>query len=880
MKMPKIPDHLIEYFERIIVDSAASTNLLVLDPKGYLNLRQEYKDPTGKAWKVYHYYENDLAFRREYGERPSDLDFASIIWVTLPEGKKKIDLTFIPDVISRADKMIDLGIESILSKLFPKETWPDNIFVFEKEIGINLSEFSSHYEELRDGIRPPIPLNKNHIEAIILACRNPSLPINEIIFEETEPIAIIQRYLKIVWEHNLKGEDIRLLKTLVLESCKVDTRQIIPWIREKDYEIAVFLYSYSILKKYEVSNPITLLQGLGMLDFDPEEMGSQLTKVTALLKEDNLLLENVIGIAEKEVGERDMNTLINKLPFKKNKEIAEAILQESSPLFVLRLLVHLLNRLISDKSLNRESFSWAKRLHLHPIFQGSAPITDFTFAAQEMLRFLKEIAFIQEIIGTSFESKTGIASLLDWYEKTQAYRLELALAKSNRHLRIVSDQNLKNSLAEWLGTLKGEIFGFLEKADLNLADLIAKDMKGYFSHPRLSINVLRDFILKKGIRPSNKSRIWILIFDGMRLDTWNEVIKPILSSKFEISEEKLYLCPLPSHTDVARISLLAGNLPLKWEDYQGDRTGDHNILASKLLGLTRQEGKRDLRIITASGTDYGQRKLDFEVRPYNVLIYNLSDDWIHDYKDDVWELNQEIRGKLGRNILFDLEGRIGEGDYIFITSDHGFIELDRKNEIKIKSDTIEDQRLIAYRYLKDLAHPAGLKIQYTKKTFSTVACGRKWFGRVRGKFSRYSHGGISLAEMAVPGIALKKLIRPIIKIEMKLPMEIIEFLEDEPNMITIGIENVGNREGEFSLTMRLDSGGEKNFKQKLRAKEKTNYPFDFIPRDSTKNFYLHLSYKDIEGKEIKESKRLSIEVKPREDKVKIDTSALDKLDEF
>ena len=232
MKMSKIPDHLIEYFEGIIVDSAASTNLLVLDPKGYLNLGQEYKDPTGKVWKVYHYYENDLAFRREYGKRPSDLDFASITWVTLPGGKEKVNLSFIADVISRADKMIDLGIESVLSKLFPKETWPDNIFVFEKEIGRNLSDFSFHYKELRDGIRSPTPLNKNHIEAVILACRNPSLPINEIILEETEPIAIIQRYLKIVWEHNLKGEYIRLLKTLVLESRKVDSRQIIPWIRD------------------------------------------------------------------------------------------------------------------------------------------------------------------------------------------------------------------------------------------------------------------------------------------------------------------------------------------------------------------------------------------------------------------------------------------------------------------------------------------------------------------------------------------------------------------------------------------------------------------------------------------------------------------------
>jgi len=879
--MSKIPDNLIEYFEGVIVDSSAATNLLVLDPKECLDLSREYKDPNGKVWRIYHYYENDLAFRKEYKKRSSDPNFASIVWVTLPTGKEKVNLSFIPDVISGVDKVIDLGIEGVLNTLFPKETWPNNIFVFEKEIGRNLSDFSSHYKELRDRIRPPIPLNKNHIEAIILTCRSQALSINEIIFEETEPIATIQRYLKIVWQHDLKEKDVRLLKTLVLESCKVDTSQIIPWIREKDYEVATFLYSYTILKRYEVSNPITLLKGLGMLGFDPEEMENHLAKVTILLKEDNLFLENVIQIAERELSEQDIDAFISKLPFKENKEITEAIQQETSPLFVARLVVYLLKRLVSNKLLNKESFSWANELHLHPILQEKAPTTNFTIAAQELLSFIKEIAFIQETLGITFKYKKEVTSLLEWYDKTHAYRLELALAKANRHLRIVNDQNLKSSLADWLETLKDAIFGFLEKADLDLADLIEKDIKGYFSHPRSSINVLRDFILKKGIRPSDKSRIWILIFDGMRLDSWNEVIKPILSSKFEIGEEKIYLCPLPSCTNIARISLLAGNLPSEWENYQGDRTSDHNILASRLFGLSRQEGKRDLRIITASETDYAQRKLDFELlRSYNVLIYNLSDDWIHSYSDDVWELNQEIKGKLERNILFDLEGRIGKGDYIFITSDHGFIELDRKNEIKIKSDELKDQHLISYRYLKDFEHHAGLKVQYSKETFFTVARGRKWFGRERGKFNRYSHGGISLDEMVVPGIALRKLIQPIIKIEMKLPKGVIEVLEDEPRKINVKIENVGNLEGKFNLTVQLDSGEAKNFIQKLEAKEKNDCIFDFIPRDTSKNLYLHLSYKDIGGREIKESKRLSIEVKLREDKVKIDTSALDKLDEF
>jgi len=113
--------------------------------------------------------------------------------------------------------------------------------------------------------------------------------------------------------------------------------------------------------------------------------------------------------------------------------------------------------------------------------------------------------------------------------------------------------------------------------------------------------------------------------------------------------------------------------------------------------------------VVASETDYSQRKLDLEIRPYNILIYNLSDDWIHTFKDDVWELNQTIKGKLERSILQDLEGRIGEDDYVVITSDHGFIELERDKEIKIDEP---EQSAIIYRYLDNIERPEGVKIQY------------------------------------------------------------------------------------------------------------------------------------------------------------------------
>ncbi len=254
----------------------------------------------------------------------------------------------------------------------------------------------------------------------------------------------------------------------------------------------------------------------------------------------------------------------------------------------------------------------------------------------------------------------------------------------------------------------------------------------------------------------------------------------------------------------------------------------------------------------------------------------MSDDWIHAFRDDVWELNQTIKGKLERSILQDLESRIGEDDYVVITSDHGFIELERDKEIKIDEP---EQSAIVYRYLDNIERPEGVKIQY-EDGFFTVAKGRNWFGRLKGRFNRYSHGGISLDEMVVPGVVLKKLVRPVVKITMRLPKETIEVDEDEPSKIRLVIENAGNKRARFTLFMQLDSGEEKKYAEELAPQKCKECFLDFIPSLRTRNLHLFLVYEDEEGKEVRESKRLSIKVVERKDKIKIDTSALDRLEEL
>jgi len=127
---------------------------------------------------------------------------------------------------------------------------------------------------------------------------------------------------------------------------------------------------------------------------------------------------------------------------------------------------------------------------------------------------------------------------------------------------------------------------------------------------------------------------------------------------------------------------------------------------------------------------------------------------------------------------------------------------------------------------------------------------------------------------------LKKLVRPAIKIKMRFPKETIEVNEDELSKINLVIENTGNKLARFTLLMQLDSGEEKRYDEELIPQKCKECFLDFMPSLRTRNLQLFLTYKDEMGREIRESRRLNIKVVERKDKIKIDTSALDRLEEL
>lgn len=66
------PQTIHYYMDMLFGKLEGARMVLLLDPLGLISSRNNYIDPKGQEWKIYRYFGNDISFRREYRERPSD----------------------------------------------------------------------------------------------------------------------------------------------------------------------------------------------------------------------------------------------------------------------------------------------------------------------------------------------------------------------------------------------------------------------------------------------------------------------------------------------------------------------------------------------------------------------------------------------------------------------------------------------------------------------------------------------------------------------------------------------------------------------------------------------------------------------------------------
>ncbi len=860
---------------------------MVLDPESFLELDDKYIDPSNsKTWRILNYRGNDLTIRRQYHARENQ-DKPIILWVTKPASpmQEKIDLSYIYDVVEKCERAIDLSLRAVLRQLIPGVEWPEQLFEHSKEIGQELSRFHSLYQTLRKELPARAPLNVNHAKALLISLRDPKISISELILGSISTQEALSKYVRIILTSELNEDERTMLREIIENNVIGEFSEISPWFQLDKDELSVLFYLLTIAKTYKIANPLVQLRGMGLLSFDPETLGeNRIAKTFENLEALSDIGPQITKTAEMKLEPKQIGKVIECADLKDPPAIAEAIQNERLPLVAYSLSISYLREMMKKQGFNSSDLAWTKNANRCPIVTEGIE-TRFSQNARSVLHLIINVASVLQSLDYKPEEKKDLPALVDWWKNTGIFKVELSLANANSCLQAIYDDELRKALTTYIQRMGKDARTKLETADLNLASIIERNWKGYLSNPRLAVNILRDYILNRAIVPSKDRKIWILIFDGMRLDTWEEIVKPTMLSKFEMKEEKLYVSMLPSETDVARVAILAGLSPNEWQDYDGGYTSDHNILASKLFRLSRYEGKEKLRITVSSETDVGQKRLDEGTYPYNVLIYNLSDDWIHTFRGDIQELDDAIEGTLKRKIMPDLDRRIGEKDYVILTSDHGFIELAPEDELKVFGGSSEiplpdtPRKVIAYRCMRNLEHVKGYRISFPYEFF-TVAKGRKWFSRPKGKYSRYVHGGISLDEMVVPGILMEKIAIATVELALTTP-DNIELTEDNHSEIEVKISNKGNRGTQFDLIFRTNTNEEEKHPGTIGPKEDQIITFSLAkPTLSLRNLEVSLSWKTPDGKPAKpEKKVIPIKVNERKDKVEFKFGGLDNIKE-
>jgi hypothetical protein len=517
-----------------------------------------------------------------------------------------------------------------------------------------------------------------------------------------------------------------------------------------------------------------------------------------------------------------------------------------------------------------------------------------------MVSILDQLSFIEKRLAAPLPEFGNLATAVDWYAQSGASLLELAHARASTAARGAAGGEMQPTLQQCLDEAQQRLRAYLDKADHALAAIVKGDIAGYLSSPRLSTYVLRDTILSKRPNPSLEASVWIVVFDGMRWDTWEEIVKPRLLQTFEMKQEKAYLSLLPSWTYVARGGLLAGKTPDHWLGYRNTFTSQQALLAAKALGIAEGEQTKKLRFYSRTESDRTAQQIDAAKRaPYNVLIFNVSDDNLHHLKGNLDVVNRVVEELLGE-ILDTLHSLVRPEDTVVLTSDHGFTELHPEDAVKTHDDTRWQRYMeggkhpVTYRYLAGVEPPAGLSDTLTlsykgmpEGTF-TVAVGRKWFQRegVYGDGDRYAHGGLSFAEMVVPGVVLRRITEKRCEVSFaELPQE-LTVEEGQELECALVLANTGNQTTYYELVYQSNTEAQsKALRGELQPGERRPLTLRAQVRyreagSSTTALRLQLAYgAALASLRPSLPREIPVIVTPQKGKVEISLGALDDLDQ-
>lgn len=379
-------------------------------------------------------------------------------------------------------------------------------------------------------------------------------------------------------------------------------------------------------------------------------------------------------------------------------------------------------------------------------------------------------------ISTRIDSCRTIEDWMEVYKLIVHWELELSSTDSNMtDMLMMQKSEANNSFAKFIRN------NYLDWMD-------AKNMKDP-NRPLMSNSIFSNKIFPL---LDKQEKVFLIVVDNFRYDQWKMLAKEI-GDMFDI-DENMYMSILPTATQYARNAIFSGLMPTQiaqmfpelWVDEdeeEGKNLNEAPLIRTQLDRYRRSNTKFSYhKVNDSTGADkLLQQFSQLEDNDLNVVVINFIDMLSHARTESkmVRELaNNESAYRsitlswFRHTVLSDLSKRLAESDYtIVLTTDHGSIRASRP--IKIVGDRNTNTNL-RYKLGKNLKYNAkevfaikepqkahlpspNLSTSYVFATGDTFfAYPNNYNYYVSYYKDTFQHGGISLEEMLIPLVTLKR----------------------------------------------------------------------------------------------------------------------------
>jgi hypothetical protein len=309
----------------------------------------------------------------------------------------------------------------------------------------------------------------------------------------------------------------------------------------------------------------------------------------------------------------------------------------------------------------------------------------------------------------------------------------------------------------------------LDVANTKFQDLYHANYVKWINHADSPVIFTHQFVsrvLKTRWDVQSGEKAIILIFDGLRIDAWEELVRPVLEEKYDVLEEFPGSAILPSETQLSRKAISAACLPFGFCSTTESALLENALL--KNLGLTVKFKVKSQNEAAECGIS-----AHYTSGPIDVVIFNFTDKNLHNNSADL----SFIYDTTVREILKDVRSVLREMPNqatVFVTSDHGFTPVPDKT-FTVPDEVLTDSGDVKYRVgrlkrplegpdakngvvfeVGELGIPD--KTGKARWSFNHVLFPRPGLTlrRPQGRHDpeRYAHGGLSLAECMIPMIVL------------------------------------------------------------------------------------------------------------------------------